>query len=266
MKLSIYTFAKDALYLDFHLVPMLKHHLALADEIIVNEGYSSDGTYEAIKDLDPRIKVYRNRWDESDPRQWSMRFKNQARELCTGDWCLLLDCDEFLPDWQFQPFREFLETTELQMFELKYLHFYGNYRVLNANPKRLRWPVTKRTVHRNRPDIEVWGDGSNVKIAGRDEPFGSEGLFDCHHFGFVRHAARLRQKWRAQRRRNDPARPKWDLTPGFIYNLLPHNWQDPDILPDLRRYDGPYVKAVLEDPDEFVRDRFRLLDVVTEGA
>jgi hypothetical protein len=67
MKISIYTFVKDGLYYDFHVVPMLKHHLPLADEIIVNEGYSTDGTYEAIKDLDPKVRVERFHWDRSDP-------------------------------------------------------------------------------------------------------------------------------------------------------------------------------------------------------
>ena len=91
MRLSIYTFVKDGLYFDFHVVAMLKHHLPLADEIIVNEGYSTDGTYEAIKDLDARIKVHRFEWDRSEPDAWHRKFKNQARELCAGDWCILLD-------------------------------------------------------------------------------------------------------------------------------------------------------------------------------
>ena len=59
MKLSIYTFVQNGLYYDFHTVAMLKHHIPLVDEIIVNEGYSTDGTYEAICDLDPKVKVFR---------------------------------------------------------------------------------------------------------------------------------------------------------------------------------------------------------------
>ena len=56
LKLSLYTCVKDGLYYDYHVVDMLKHHLPLADEIIVNEGFSKDGSYEAIKDIDPKIK------------------------------------------------------------------------------------------------------------------------------------------------------------------------------------------------------------------
>ena len=67
MKLSIYTFVKNGLFYDFHVAAMLRHHLPLADEIIVNEGNSTDGTYEAIRDIDPKVHVHRSDWDQSGP-------------------------------------------------------------------------------------------------------------------------------------------------------------------------------------------------------
>ena len=44
----------------------------------------------------------------------------------------------------------------------------------------------------------------------------------------------------------------------FVFDLFPHKWTDPDYLPHLRTYEGPFVKAVTDDPDEFVRDKFKL--------
>ena len=58
MKISIYTYLRNGIALDYHAVQMLKHHLPLADEIVINEGYSDDGTYEAIRNLDPKIKIF----------------------------------------------------------------------------------------------------------------------------------------------------------------------------------------------------------------
>jgi hypothetical protein len=263
MKLSIYTFVKDGLYYDFHVVDMLRHHLPLADEIVVNEGYSEDGTYEAIRDLDPKIKVSRNVWDRSDPSMWHIKFKEVARRQCTGDWCILLDCDEFIPEWEFGHIREVLEHTRKDVIPLHYVHFYGNYRVLNTGPEKFGWPVRKATVHRNLDTMEVWGDGSNVRVRGSaDYPVNDEVLCDCHHFGFVRNPARLRQKWRTQAKQHNPKNPKWDRTPGLVFDLMPHRWEDEDFLPHLELYDGPHVKAVRDNPDEFVRDQFRLLDVL----
>src|SRR6187455_2795996 len=98
MKLSLYTAVRDCVRNDYPFEEMLRHHLPLADEIVVNEGYSDDGTYEAIKDLDPKLKVFRRKWDNVAPGPtWWGELSDQAREQCTGDWCIKLDTDEFIP-------------------------------------------------------------------------------------------------------------------------------------------------------------------------
>lgn len=263
MKISIYTFARNAVHFDFHIVDMLKHHLEFADEIIVNEGYSTDSTYEKIKSLDSRIKIYRNPWDMTDPKAWLMRFKNQARKLCTGDWCILLDADEFIPEWEFDNIRSFLEKTNKVIIPLRYINFYGNYKVFNKDPKKHNWPEYKYTLHRNIPNLEVWGDGSNVafksengQLIFKDSRLYSEDSFICHHFGYVRNPARLREKWRMQA---STYRKKTRLfIPKFLFDLFPHKWLDKNFLEDLSIYHGPYLKAVRENPQEFIRDDFKL--------
>jgi hypothetical protein len=57
MKLSLYTFVRNGIYLDFHVEAMLRHHVEYVDEIIVNEGFSDDGTYERIRDISLKIKI-----------------------------------------------------------------------------------------------------------------------------------------------------------------------------------------------------------------
>jgi glycosyltransferase involved in cell wall biosynthesis len=268
MKLSVYTFVKDGLFYDFHVAAMLRHHLSLADEIIVNEGHSTDGTFEAISAIDPKIHVHRFQWDQSDPSAWHRQFKNQARKLCTGDWSILLDCDEFIPEWEFARLRAFLETSEKTLVPVRFVHFYGNFRVFLAKlPKII--PLTGLRIHRNLPEVEVWGDGANVRVQGADvSAFTAEESFEVHHFGSVRKPSRLRQKWRTQARQHATDNPQWDKLPGFLFDLFPHRWNDPDLLHDLAIYDGPYLKAVRDDPQEFVRDEFWLYEYLKrrEGA
>lgn len=268
MKISVYTFVKNGIKFDFHVVDMLKHHIPFADEIIVNEGYSSDGTYDLIKNIHKKIKIYRNHWDRSDPKTWSLKFKNEARKMCTGDWCILLDCDEFIPEWEFANIRDQLESTEKTIIGMEYINFYGNYKIYNAFPEKSGWPAIKHTIHRNIEDIEVWGDGSNVRIKGSNESvinqnYYGEPFVNVHHFGFVRHAARLREKWRSQKRRNQ--NNTWrDFLPSVVFDLFPHKWEDSQFLKDLRLYGGPYISAVSNNPDEFVRDNMKLLKFVTD--
>jgi glycosyltransferase involved in cell wall biosynthesis len=261
MRISVYTFVKDGLFYDFHVAAMLRHHLPLADEIIVNEGYSSDGTYEAIRDIDPKVQVHRTQWDKSNPDTWHRDFKNHARKLCTGDWCILLDCDEFIPEWEFDRLRQFLDTTDKTIVPVRFVHFYGNFRVYIARLPRIT-PLHGMRIHRNLSDIEVWGDGANVHMIGResDESIVASETFEVHHFGNVRHPARLRQKWRTQARQHDAKNPRWDKMPGFVFDVFPHRWDDPDLIDTLDVYQGPHIKAVVDDPSEFVRDDFFLYE------
>jgi glycosyltransferase involved in cell wall biosynthesis len=246
---------------------MLRHHLPLADEIIVNEGFSSDGTYEAISSLSPKITVHRSHWDRSDPNGWHRTFKNEARRLCTGDWAILLDCDEFIPEWEFDRLRTLLETTDKMIVPVRFTHFYGNYHVYIARLPKIT-PALGFRIHRHVPEIEVWGDGANVHYVGREDDrsiVASEAI-DVHHFGTVRHAARLRQKWRTQAKQHDVNRPQWDKTPGFLFDMFPHRWDDPDLLHTLDIYEGPHIKAVRDDPAEFIRDDLWLYNHLKQRA
>jgi hypothetical protein len=255
MRLSIYTCVRDAIYWDLHAEAMLRHHLPLADEIIINEGFSSDDTFERVSAIDPKIRVFRQRWPEPGGLNWYSTFKDPARRECTGDWCLHLDCDEFIPEWEFATLRARLESAKEDLLSVQFLNFYGNYKVHNTNSAGTHWPNTKMVIHRNRADIEFWGDGSNVRVAGVPFAWPATGHeFTVHHFGFVRHAARLREKWRNQQGR------VYGTTsfriPGRVFDWLPHKWNDPALMPFMQPYEGPYINAVVADPDEFVRDGF----------
>ena len=52
--------------------------------------------------------------------------------------------------------------------------------------------------------------------------------------------------------------------PTFLFRWLPHRWEDSDFFDYLEAYEGPYIRAVTEDPDEFVRDGFKMYDAVVE--
>ena len=267
MKISLYTGVKNGLFYDFHVEAMLRHHVPFVDEIVVNEGYSTDGTFEAISQIDPKIRVHRFEWDRSDPNAWHRQFKNQARELCTGDWCILLDCDEFIPEWEFPRLRQTLASTDKSIVPVTFTHFYGSYLVYMAHLPKIV-PGEGLRIHRNVPEIEVWGDGANVHWRGRENDaslVATTESFGVHHFGSVRHAARLRQKWRVQAKQHDAKKPKWDKVPGFVFDLFPHQWEDPDVLPDLAIYDGPHMKIVTDNPGEFTRDGFETFEVL-DGA
>lgn len=258
MKISIYTSVKNGIENDFHVEAMLKHHAPLVEEIIVNEGYSTDGTYERIRDISGNIRIFRSHWGDAKDISWYVRFKEEARKRCTGDWCILLDCDEFIPEWEIDRLRDALSRTNEKMLAARFLNFYGNYRVFHGAPELVNWPARKMIVHRNDPSIEIWGDGSNVGIRGHDFTWGhTDPVIAVHHFGMVRDPGILRYKWwmqgRAFKGKGGFLRP-----PRLLFQLFPHDWEDAQFYGNLALYDGPLIEAVRGDPAEFVRDRMRL--------
>ena len=80
----------------------------------------------------------------------------------------------------------------------------------------------------------------------------------------MRNPARLRQNWRTQAKQHDKSNPKWDGTPGVVFNLFPHRWDDKDFLDDLEVYGGPYIQAVWDNPGELFRDDFSLLPLISK--
>jgi len=260
MKLSLYTAVKNGIFYDYHVVDMLKHHVPLADEIIVNEGYSTDDTLERISGIDPKIKIFRSRWETPKDLRWCVGFKEAARRRCRGDWCIHLDCDEFIPEWEFDSIRGYLTQTKDLTIPVRFVNFYGNYKVYYSEPDRIHWPSRKMIIHRNMPEIEFWGDGSNVRLKGTEFRWDTSAReFTVHHFGTVRNPARLRQKWSFQGRAI-MGKGTWFKPPSFLFNLWPHEWRDPELLDGLAIYEGRPIKAVRDNPGEFVRDNFELYE------
>lgn len=65
--------------------------VAWADEIVVVENGSSDGTAQLALALGARV-ISTDDWPGFGPQ------KNRAVDACTGDWILVLDCDERIGD------------------------------------------------------------------------------------------------------------------------------------------------------------------------
>jgi glycosyltransferase involved in cell wall biosynthesis len=259
MKISVYTAIRNATILDFPIAEVLRHHLPLADEFVVLEGYSDDNTFDIVSAVDPKVRVIREVWDRSEPGAWWRNFKQKAKSHCTGDWCIFVDADEFIPEWEFDRVRSMIAATDKALIPVRLLNFYGNYKVLNIRPERIRWPVTKFVIHRNQPDIRFVGDGANVECDSCSWYEVPQDAVSLHHFGAVRHPARLRQKWR-----NDGQMKKkkasFDWLPSFVFDLMPHNWFDEDFMDDLATFEGPFVAAVREQPDRFTRDGMKVYE------
>ncbi|MFC2131558.1 hypothetical protein ACFLSQ_09010, partial [Bacteroidota bacterium] len=64
MKISGFTFVRNAIIFSYPLIESLQSLLPLCDEVIVAAGKSDDNTIELLKNIpDPKIKIIETEWD-----------------------------------------------------------------------------------------------------------------------------------------------------------------------------------------------------------
>lgn len=134
MKLSAFTIAYQLEKIGVPFELCIQHHLDLADEYIVLDLGSIDGTWEKLNDhfgREKTVKLYR--LDEpitAINRHWLNKGKDMAYRFTTGDWALINDLDEYIHERDFQHIRKLIERYDGQnvIFGFDYAHFIGSYR------------------------------------------------------------------------------------------------------------------------------------------
>lgn len=267
MKISGFTFIKNAVLYDFPIVESVRSVLDAVDEFVILAGDSGDGTNELLEAFaaEPKVRIYHSVWDTRTYCRGGTIYAQQtdlARSYCTGDWCLYIQSDEIMHHDALPVIRraceKYLDRDEVEGFVLKYVHLYGDYRHY-IDSLHFAYPREIRIV-RNRPDIHSWRDAQSFRsipdFDGLD--YGrSEGtrklrcvLLDAtvFHYGWSRDPRRMVGKKNAQNAVYDSSfRP----VAGVDY----HDYGN---LSEMPLYEGTFPQAALErmaafDWDAFVR-------------
>jgi len=97
MKLSLCVICKD----EVTAIPVMLHSvIGVVDEICIYDTGSTDGTQDRVREFvaehmpNVELKVSSGHWENS-----FAKARNESLKLATGDWILILDCDERLADW-----------------------------------------------------------------------------------------------------------------------------------------------------------------------
>ncbi len=136
MKVSGFTFIKNALIYDYPIVEAIKSILPICDEFIVAVGKSDDETYKLIEQIDPKkIKIIETEWDESQREggrvlalETDKAFANIAKD---SDWAFYIQGDEVVHekylDQIYDTMLRLKDERQIDGLLFNYLHFYGSY-------------------------------------------------------------------------------------------------------------------------------------------
>ena len=160
MKVSGFTFCRNAVRYDYPVVESIQSILPIVDEFIVNVGRCEDSTHELIRSIgDPKIRIVESVWDETlrkDGLIYSQQT-NIALAQCTGDWAFYLQADEVIHESDLprivEAMRTYQRRLEVKGLVFRYLHFVGDY--WSTNPWFYHRAVR---IIRNNGEVESCGD------------------------------------------------------------------------------------------------------------
>jgi len=169
MKISGFTFTRNATTLYYPIKASIECLLPLVDEFIIAMGDNdeNDETEKEIRSIhSDKIKIIRTVWDlEKYPKGQEYAHQTDiAKEACTGDWLFYIQSDEVVHEKYLPLIKEnckkYLEDKKVEGFLFKYKHFWGDYDHFILSHT---WYPREIRIIRNDPEIHSWCDAQSFR-------------------------------------------------------------------------------------------------------
>lgn len=199
MKISGFTFLRNAVVNGYPFVESIRSLLPIVDEYIVAVGAGLDDTRKKIEDInDPKIRIIDTQWNEA-MRDRGFVYGQQkmiAQYNCTGDWAFYLEGDEVLHEAELQLIRQAmidnLDKLEVDALYFDFLHFYGTPDQIGVAGYRQAPRIVRNSIRTIAPDGLFWvvmdenkrGRYPTAKYAGGK----------IYHYGHCRNVSKMNSK------------------------------------------------------------------------
>jgi hypothetical protein len=130
--LSGFTLVRNAIKLDFPIVPAIRSVLEVCDEVVVNVGKSEDDTRDLVASVkDPRVRIIDTQWDFTKKNLMLSIETQRAMDACRGQWGIYIQADEVLHERGARILKEKVAEWDgdrrVEGLLVQYLHFYGGF-------------------------------------------------------------------------------------------------------------------------------------------
>jgi hypothetical protein len=201
MKVSGFTFIRNAVKNDYPVVQAITSILPLCDEFIVVAGNSEDETRALIEDIrSPKIKIIDSIWDDS-LKEGGKVFAEETDKAFAAispdtDWAFYIQGDEVVHEKFHELIKSEMQSNlnrpEIEGLLFKYLHFYGSYDYYGDSR---RWYRREIRLLKNIEGIKSYRDAQGFRLNDRKI---NVKLIDAYiyHYGWAKPPKGLNNKIR----------------------------------------------------------------------
>ncbi|HNA79141.1 MAG TPA: glycosyltransferase family 2 protein, partial [Turneriella sp.] len=206
MKVTGFSFIRNAIRYDYPIRESLLSLLPLVDEIVVAVGKSDDDTLELVKNIDPaRIRIIETEWDDSlreGGRVLALETQKAYEQIDGGDWAFYIQGDEVLHEKDYPAIRSAMQKwandTRTDGLLFDYRHFYGSYDYTGASRRWYRREVrVVRPPHFTlNPQMRIFSyrDAQGFRKNGNEKLRVRQVNAGIYHYGWVKPPAAQMQK------------------------------------------------------------------------
>ena len=200
MKVSGFTFIRNAITFDYPIIEAITSVLPLCDEFIVALGNSSDDTEQLIRSIkSPKIKIIATVWDDSLRQGGHVLAAETDKALAAvspdSDWAFYIQGDEVLHE-KYLPvvkaaMQEQLINPQCEGLLFNYLHFYGSYQYVGDSRQ---WYRREIRVIRNTGKVASYKDAQGFRtVTNRKLRVKAIDAY-IYHYGWVKPPAEQKRK------------------------------------------------------------------------
>ncbi|MFH0809956.1 MAG: hypothetical protein V2A77_05750 [Pseudomonadota bacterium] len=207
MKISGFTFARNADKFYYPIAEVIKSALPLVDEFVavICPGDEDDHTRDLVAAIDsPKVRIIDRPWPSQEEAPLAMAHSfltNTALDACSGDWCLYLQADEVLHEDDLpiigKRCRDLLAVRRVEGLLFDYLHFYGDY---NHYQWSHAWYRREVRMIRNGIGLRSKGSAQSFRFTDGGKAVVVPAGARVFHYGYVRPPDRMRKKTHALNR------------------------------------------------------------------
>lgn len=200
MKVSGFTFVRNALKYDYPVIEAITSVLPIVDEFIVAVGNSEDATLELIRSIpSDKIRIIETVWDDS-LREGGKVLATETDKAFqaispTSNWAIYIQADEVIHERYhaeiLRQMNEHVNNPAVEGLLFRYKHFYGSYEYVAES---WDWYRNEIRIVKNVKSFFSYSDAQGFRKKPNEKLCVKKIDAEIYHYGWVRHPRDMQLK------------------------------------------------------------------------